>query len=80
VKAPRFVLPIRAPHTILTSAVHHRTLIVRVELHRRLAAISPTFRSADSQYFFELLSRALRRCGSASGKMIDSLMTNIVQF
>jgi len=80
VKAPCFVLPIRAPHTILKSTVHHRTLIVRVELHRRLAAVSPTFRAADSQHFFELLSRALRRCGSTFGKVIDSLMTNIFQF
>jgi hypothetical protein len=28
VKAPRFVLPIRAPHTILKSAVHHRTRFI----------------------------------------------------
>jgi hypothetical protein len=48
-----------------------------VELHCRLAAVSPTFRAADSQYFFEFLSRAPRRCGSVSGKVIDSQLTNL---
>jgi hypothetical protein len=35
---------------ILIPAVHHRTLIGRVKLHRRFAAISPTFRAADSPH------------------------------
>jgi hypothetical protein len=57
-------LPIRAPHTILKSAVHHRTLIGRVELQRKFAAISPTFRAADSPHFAFVRPRfaALLRC------------------
>jgi hypothetical protein len=51
-----------------------------MELLLQLAALSPTFRTADSQYFFELLSRPLRRSCNASGKVIDKLMTNIFQF
>jgi hypothetical protein len=68
-------LPIRAPHTILKSTVHHRTLFIDIDRQSGTASSAcspfPYFSDCGFTIFFELLSRALRRCGSASGKVID---------